>query len=83
VRRCHHLIKLKAADNDLLEYERVLLEGLFGSRGDSVQLSNLEKQFYDRSELVCSSLYADAVQRGWFIDSPTRSTNVGLSVGVL
>jgi uncharacterized membrane protein YgcG len=66
------LVKLKAADNDLLEYERVLLEGLFGSRGDSVQLSNLEQQFYDRSELVCSSLYEDAVQRGWFIEQPDK-----------
>jgi uncharacterized membrane protein YgcG len=66
------LVKLKAADNDLLEYERVLLEGLFGSRGGSVQLSNLEKQFYDRSELVCSSLYRDAVQRGWFIEQPDK-----------
>ena len=65
-------VELKAADNDLLEYERVLLEGLFGSRGGSVQLSNLEKQFYDRSELVCSSLYKDAVQRGWFIEQPDK-----------
>ena len=66
------LVKLKAADNDLLEYQRVLLEGLFGSRGGSVQLSNLEKQFYDRSELVCSSLYKDAVQRGRFIEQPDK-----------
>lgn len=50
----------------------MLLEGLFGSRAGSVQLSNLEKQFYDRSELVCSSLYEDAVQQGWFIEQPDK-----------
>jgi uncharacterized membrane protein YgcG len=66
------LVKLKPADNDLLEYERVLLEGLFGSRGGSVQLSNLEKQFYDRSELVRLRLSEDVVQRGWFIEQPDK-----------
>jgi hypothetical protein len=70
------LVKLKAADHDLLEYERVLLEGLFGSRAGSVQLSNLEKQFYDRSELVCSSLYGMLCSRVGSSSSPTRSTNV-------
>jgi uncharacterized membrane protein YgcG len=66
------LVKLRAADNDLLEYERVLLEGLFGSRGGSVQLSNLEKQFYDRSELVRLRLSEDVLQRGWFIEQPDK-----------
>jgi uncharacterized membrane protein YgcG len=66
------LVKLKPADNDLLEYERVLLEGLFGSRGGSVQLSNLEKQFYDRSELVRLRLSEDVLQRGWFIEQPDK-----------
>jgi Predicted membrane protein (DUF2207) len=66
------LVKLKAADNDLLNYERVLLEGLFGSRLGSVQLSDLEKQFYDRFELVRSWLARDAVQRGWFIEQPDK-----------
>jgi uncharacterized protein (TIGR04222 family) len=70
------LVKLKAADNDLLEYERELLEGLFasGHPGDveAVQLSHLKEQFSDRSELVYSSLYEDAVQRGWFIEQPDK-----------
>jgi hypothetical protein len=66
------LVKLKPADNDLLEYERVLLDGLFGSRRGSVQLSDLEKQFYDRFELIRSWLCRDAVQRRWFIEQPDK-----------
>ena len=50
----------------------MLLEGLFGSRGGSVQLSDLEKQFYDRSELVRVRLSEDVVQRGWFIEQPDK-----------
>lgn len=40
------LVKLKAADEDLLGYERVLLDGLFASRRRIVQLSDLKEHFY-------------------------------------
>jgi Predicted membrane protein (DUF2207) len=70
------LVKLKPADKDVLDYERVLLDGLFASRrrraadAEAVWLSELEKDFYHRSRLVRSRLYQDAVQRGWFSDHP-------------
>jgi Predicted membrane protein (DUF2207) len=69
------LVKLKAADKDLLDYERVLLDGLFVAHGrvedaEAVWLSELEMDFYHRSKLLRSRLYQDAVQRGWFTDSP-------------
>jgi hypothetical protein len=66
------LVKLKAADEDLLGYERVLLDGLFTSRRQAVWLSDLEKEFYHRFELVRSRLYQDAVQRSWFTDQPNE-----------
>jgi uncharacterized membrane protein YgcG len=71
------LVKLKAADKDLLRYERVLLDGLFVSHGraedaQAVWLSDLEKDFYHQSRLVRSGLYQDAVQRGWFTDQPDK-----------
>ena len=70
------LVKLKPADKDLLDYERVLLDGLFASPrrraedAEAVWLSELEQDFYHRSRLVRSRLYQDAVQRGWFSDHP-------------
>ena len=71
------LVKLKAADNNLLDYERVLFDGLFASRGgrrakveEAVRLSELKQDFYHQSTLVRSALYQDAVQRGWFTDYP-------------
>jgi Predicted membrane protein (DUF2207) len=71
------LVKLKAADKNLLDYERVLFDGLFASRGgrrakveEAVRLSELKQDFYHQSRLVRSALYQDAVQRGWFTDSP-------------
>jgi hypothetical protein len=72
------LVKLKAADNDLLDYERVLFDGLFPSRRrrakdvEAVWLSDLHKQFHHRFELVRSWLCQDAVQRRWFIERPDK-----------
>jgi uncharacterized membrane protein YgcG len=71
------LVKLKAADEDLLGYERMLLNGLFASRrrtGDLevVRLSDLKQHFYDRFEYIRTSLYRDAVQRRWFTERPDK-----------
>jgi uncharacterized membrane protein YgcG len=71
------LVKLKAADQDLLGYERALLDGLFASRRraedvEAVQLSDLEAHFYDRFERVRMWLYRDAVQRRWFTERPDK-----------
>jgi uncharacterized membrane protein YgcG len=69
------LVKLKAADKDLLDYERLLLDGLFVAHGraedaEAVWLSELGQDFYHRSKLLRSRLYQDAVARGWFTDYP-------------
>jgi len=71
------LVRLKAADEDLLGYERVLLDGLFASRRraedlEVVRLSDLEEHFYDRFERVRMWLYRDAVQRRWFTERPDK-----------
>jgi uncharacterized membrane protein YgcG len=81
------LVKLKAADKDLLDYERKLFDGLFASRRQAVWLSYLENDFYHRSRLVRSRLYQDAVQGGWFTDQPDmvqqRWVKRGLAVTVV
>jgi Predicted membrane protein (DUF2207) len=72
------LVKLKAADQDLLGYERLLLDGLFHSRRrdedvEAVRLSDLEDWRYaDRFERVRVWLYRDAVQRRWFTQRPDK-----------
>jgi uncharacterized membrane protein YgcG len=74
------LVKLKAADEDLLGYERVLFDGLFASRrndedaeeAEAVRLSDLEEHFYHRFEQIRSWLYRDAVQRRWFTERPDK-----------
>ena len=68
------LVQLKAPDEGLLGYERMLLDGLAASRRaedvEAVRLSDLKEQFQYQFAGVRGWLYQDAVQRRWFTDQP-------------
>ena len=74
------MTKLKDADEDLLSYERLLLDGLFEDTTDAspadgrptVKLSNLKRKFSDRLRKVQDALYDDAVKRKWFAGRPDK-----------
>jgi uncharacterized protein (TIGR04222 family) len=66
-----HLIRLKAADADLITYESSLLNGLFED-GDEVTLSALRQHFAARLQRVENELYDDVVSRGWFAARPDK-----------
>jgi uncharacterized membrane protein YgcG len=85
------LVKLKAPDEDLLGYERVLVDGLFGTRRrvdaedlEAVQLSDLDDWRYaDRFERVRMWLYRDVVQRRWFSQRPDKVRRSWLGRGLV
>jgi uncharacterized membrane protein YgcG len=79
-----NLRKLKDADHSLLEYERLLLNGLFES-GPEVKLSELKSRFVARLRKVQEALYRNGVQERWFVGSPekVRQRWAGIGVGVL
>jgi uncharacterized protein (TIGR04222 family) len=76
------LIRLERTDEDLLTYERRLLNGLFRD-GTEVTISELKNVFAARLHGVQESLYADAVQRGWFSERPDKVRNRWYALGVL
>lgn len=65
------LIKLEKPDDELITYERRLLDGLFRD-GNEVTLSSLRTTFHERLEGVEESLYVDAVSRKWFTARPDK-----------
>jgi hypothetical protein len=79
------LLRLPKDAADLLEYERLLLDGLFED-GDEVLLSDLKKRFVERLKKVQDALYRDAVRRKWFVRRPDRVramwTGIGAAVEV-
>ena len=67
----YQLDRLKSADAGLLEYERIVFDGLFDSGSASRRkLSDLRESFYTDLAKAKKALYADAVERGWFPRNP-------------
>lgn len=75
------LVRVKEADDALLPYERMLLDGLFTS-GDDVELSALKNTFATRLKKVQNALYEDAVHRRWFNGSPEKIRALWLAIGI-
>jgi uncharacterized membrane protein len=77
---------LKPADANLLEYERIVLDGLFET-GPSRLLSDLKNKFYKRLSEAKTALYREGVDRGWFPRNPEtvrvvwRLTGLALIIG--
>jgi uncharacterized membrane protein YgcG len=70
-------------EQNLLPYERRLLDGIFASRGDVVRLSELKNTFASTLKSVQSSMYAEVVQRGWFRSSPQTQRGVWQGLGLV
>jgi hypothetical protein len=65
------LVRLEAANDALLPYERLLLDGLFRD-GPDVTLSSLRSTFAERLATVEENLYVDAARQGWFVGRPDK-----------
>jgi uncharacterized protein (TIGR04222 family) len=76
------LDRLKAPDGQLLEYERIVLDGLFAS-GSSSTVSDLKKKFYTELRKAQAALYRDAVTRGWFPKNPSTMRTMWRLGGLL
>ena len=63
------LDRLKGPDSGLLEYERLILDGLFED-GSTVKMSELRNEFYTHLARAQDALYKDAAARKWFGHNP-------------
>ena len=75
------LIRLEAPEDDLLTYERRLLNGVFRD-GTEVTISELKNTFAERLKGVQESLYADSVERRWFSERPDKVRSRWVALGV-
>jgi uncharacterized membrane protein len=65
------LTRTDTAADGLLAYERKLLDALFAT-GNEVLMSGLKTKFHQQLVEVEDALYADAVQRKWFLVRPDK-----------
>jgi len=66
---------------ELLQYERTLLEGLFEDGAETL-LSELKKKFVARLQEVKDALYRDMVSRNWFVKRPDKVRAMWTGIGV-
>ena len=80
------LRRLQRPVDDLLPYERLLLEALFKDR-EEIKLSELGGTFAAELAKVRSAMYDDVVRQGWFARRPdtvrSRWTTAGIAISVL
>jgi uncharacterized membrane protein YgcG len=76
------LDRLKAPDGHLLEYERIVLAGIFPSERPR-KLSDLKNKFHEHLVTAKAALYADAVTRKWFPRNPESVRTLFIIGGVL
>lgn len=74
------LTQLKPADAQLLEYEQIVLNGLF-EKGSPRLLSDLKNKFYKTLGEAKDALYDDAVQRKWFPRNPNSVRGIFVAIG--
>ena len=67
--------------DDLLGYERLLLEKLF-EHGASVKMSSLKNSFYQDLKKVKDALYKEVVDKKIFAANPSRIRGIYIGVGV-
>lgn len=79
----HRLQPKKTADG-LSEHERLVLDGVFSGRGTSVELSELEDEFYTSLSGIKKSVFEKLRTRGFYRSRPDRvRTNWAIGALVL
>ncbi|MGE4055541.1 MAG: DUF2207 domain-containing protein [Vicinamibacterales bacterium] len=76
------LERLKPSDTSLLEYEQIVLSGLFGG-ATTKRVSELKNKFHTSLSKARESLYADSVTRGWFPNNPNTVRMVTAVLGIV
>jgi len=66
-----HRLKPREEWRDLQDHERLLLEGLFDTHGDSVELSDLKNEFYKSMGAIRTAVTKRLVTRGFYRADPT------------
>lgn len=70
------------AGDQLLTYERQLLDGLFRT-GDVVALSDLKNTFSSTLKKIQSAMYSEVVTRHWFRQSPQLQRGLWQGLGIV
>lgn len=76
------LIKLKEADNNLRDYEKGIIEGIFAGKKE-VKLANIYETFSSEKKAAKEMLYQDLINRKYFPSNPESIRGSYFLIGIL
>ncbi len=79
----YQLDKLKPTGNDLKDFQKDLINGLFGFSKTSVKLSDLKDEFYQKIESLSNSVIAQVTGQGYFVENPKKQKAKYLTAGII
>jgi predicted membrane protein DUF2207 len=77
-----HKLDPPAGPGPLADHEQRLLDGIFLTRGSSVELSQLENEFYTKIPGIRSSLFDQLLARGYYHARPDKVRSRWISLAV-
>ncbi len=78
-----HRLQPAGKESSLAPHERLVLDGVFSGRGTSVELSDLEDEFYTAIPGIQTSVFDRLLERGFYRARPDRVRSRWMVAGVL
>jgi hypothetical protein len=77
----YELVRTKKAEDGLLQYEKMLMHGLFSEK-ETVTVSELKNTFYKDLETVKGLLYTNLTEEGYFAENPDKVRQKYTMIGI-
>lgn len=78
----YEISKIKSSDNDLKEFEKILLRRLFMG-GETIAMSSLNKDFYETFEEMEQEIFKSHMERGFYVKNPKAQIVTLLVLGII
>jgi uncharacterized membrane protein len=77
-----YLAKVKAPDDNLSNFETILMSKIFTTEMPGRMVSDMKNQFYKELDLLKKTLYGELISKRYFLVSPEKIRSVYVTAGI-
>lgn len=77
----YNLIKLKEQDDLKNDFEKKIMEALFGTQKE-IKLSDLRNKFYKELRIISDEIYDSVTDKGYFVKNPNKVRAIYISLAI-
>ncbi|MFN3739046.1 MAG: DUF2207 domain-containing protein [Thermodesulfovibrionales bacterium] len=81
--RDYYLKKLKGSDDELSDFEKLLMKKLFPAGAEGILVSELKNKFYIHLSSLKDTLYNGLVKKGYFLVNPEKIRQLYIISGIV